>query len=105
MWVYSVIMFAAAAVLVFFGVLIYRGKTKLIQSYHQAKVSDKAAYGKAFGKSMLVIGAAPLFSGIIGLLGETRAIAVTAAAVLLVGIAAGVIILVKVQNKYNNGIF
>ena len=58
MLAYSIIMFLAGALVAGLGLAIYRGKTDLIHSYHQTKVTDPAAYGKAFGKAMFVIAAA-----------------------------------------------
>ena len=87
------------------GIAIYKGKTILIHSYHQQKVTDKAAYGKAFGKSLFVVAAAPLLSGIIGLFGESDIIAIAAVVTLITGIAVGIGFLVAVQKKYNKGIF
>ena len=55
MYVYSVIMILVAVLFAVVAIAIYRGKTELIHDYHQAKVKDKAAYGRAFGKAMAVI--------------------------------------------------
>ena len=66
MLIYSAIMFLAAALLLTFSIAIYRGRTDLIHFYHQTKVTDKAAYGKAFGKALLVVAAAPGLSRGIG---------------------------------------
>lgn len=105
MLVYSAIMFLIAALLVFVSAAIYKGKTDLIHAYHQTKVTDQAAYGKAFGKALLVIASAPLLSGIIGLFGDSGTIVVIAVAVLCVGIAIGVGCIVAVQRKHNQGVF
>ena len=102
MLLYSVILFAAAAAFMGVGIAIYKGNTSLIHDYHQTKVADKAAYGKAFGKALFVIAAALLLSGIIGLLDNW---AVLAVAVLLVGLCVGVGCIVAVQIKFNKGIF
>ena len=102
---YSIIMFLVAVLFVSLSAAIYKGRTDLIHSYHQTKVTDKAAYGKAFGKALLVVSAAPLFSGIIGLMGASDAVAMTAVAVLVVGISLGIICIVIVQRKYNKGVF
>ena len=98
---YSVIMFLVAALVGGMGIAIYRGNTDLIHDYHQTKVTDKTAYGKAFGKAMLVIAAALLTSGIIGLLCDS----VVAVAVLVVGLTIGIACIVAVQKKYNQGVF
>ena len=105
MILYSVIMFLAAAPMITISIAIYRGKTSLIHDYHQTKVTDKAAYGKAFGKTMLVISMALLLSGVIGLFGDTEIMATIALAVLFVGLFIGIAGIVAVQKKYNKGVF
>ena len=102
---YSIIMFSIAVIFILLSIAIYKGKTDLIHSYHQTKVTDKAAYGKAFGKALLVIAVAPLVSGIIGLLSVSHKVAMIAVAVLVVGICIGIGCIVAVQKKYNKGIF
>ena len=105
MLLYSIIMFLAAIPMIKISIAIYQGKTELIHDYHQTKVTDKAAYGKAFGKAMLVVSAALLLSGIIGLFSFTEAISMIAVAVLLIGLVIGIAWIVAVQIKYNKGVF
>ena len=105
MLLYSIIMFFLAAPLFGISLAIYRGKTGLIHSYHQTRVADKSAYGKAFGKAMFVISAALPLSGILGLAGDSSAFVMAALAVLLLGFLVGIACIIAVQKKYNNGIF
>ena len=105
MILYSIIMFLAAIPTGGISLAIYRGKTSLIHDYHQTKVTDQAAYGKAFGKAMSVISMALLLSGIIGLLGDSETVAMLAVAVLLIGLITGIACIIAVQKKYNQGIF
>ena len=105
MVLYSVIMFLAAVPMMKISIAIYQGKTGLIHDYHQTKVTDKAAYGKAFGKAMFVISISLLLSGIIGLFGASEAVAMIAVAVLFIGLFIGIAWIVAVQKKYNNGVF
>ena len=105
MLLYSVIMFLVSAVFTGVATAIYKGKTDLIHDYHQTKVADKTAYGKAFGKAMFVISVALFLSGIISLFGDTERIAMIAVAVLLVGLFTGIVWIVAVQKKYNKGCF
>ena len=105
MVLYSVIMFLAAVLMIKISIAIYQGKTNLIHDYHQTKVTDKAAYGKAFGKAMFVVSAALLLSGITGLFGASEVIATVAVAVLFIGLFIGIALIVAVQKKYNKGIF
>lgn len=105
MLAYSLIMFAAAVLFLGLAAAIYRGNTNLIHSYHQTniKVPDKKAYGKAFAKAMLTLPASLILSGAIALLGGTTSLALISVGVLLVGIIVSLIIITKVQNKFNGG--
>ena len=102
MLVYAIIMFLVAAAFAAMGIAIYIGKTDLIHDYHQTKVTDKSAYGKAFGKAMLVIATVLLLSGIIGLFENMIILAV---AILVIGLVIGIGSIVAVQRKYNKGVF
>ena len=105
MVLYSIIMFLAAVPMIKVSIAIYQGKTSLIHDYHQTKVTDKAAYGKAFGKAMFVVSISLLLSGIIGLFGVSEVIAMIAFAVLFIGLFIGIAWIVAVQKKYNKGVF
>ncbi len=105
MLLYSIIMFLAAVPMIKISIAIYKGKTDLIHDYHQTKVTDKAAYGKAFGKAMFVVSAALLLSGIIGLFGISDTMAMIAVAVLFIGLFIGITWIIAVQIKYNKGVF
>ena len=98
MLLYSIIMFLVATLFTVLGIAIYKGKTDLIHDYHQTKVTDKSAYGKAFGKAMLVIATVMLLSGIIGLFKNLLMLAV---AILIIGLVVGIGCIVAVQIKYN----
>ena len=99
---YSIIMFLVAVLFTVLGIAIYKGKTDLIHDYHQTKVTNKSAYGKAFGKAMLVIATVMLLSGIIGLFKNLLTLAV---AILIIGLVVGIGCIVAVQKKYNKGVF
>jgi len=102
MLVYSIIMFLVSALFTVLGIAIYKGKTDLIHDYHQTKVTDKSAYGKAFGKAMLLIATVMLLSGIIGLFKKLLILAVV---ILIIGFVFGIGCIVSVQKKYNKGVF
>ena len=105
MWEYAVIMCLVAALFLVLGVLIYRGRTDLIHDYHQKKVEDKAGYGRAMGKTILVFSASMAVSGGVALLGRTNAVGLLATAVLVVGMVIGIVGCYVVQKKYNGGLF
>ena len=54
---------------------------------------------------MFVVSMALLLSGIIGLFGDSDAIATLAVAVLFIGLLIGITGIILVQKKYNKGIF
>ena len=103
MVVYAIIMFLCAGVFGVLALTIGKGNTDMIHDYHQTKVQDKAAYGKAFGNAMAVIAGAMALSGAVSLFGEGAMGA--AVAVLLAGLAVGITAIVLVQKKYNGGVF
>lgn len=103
MILYATILLLTALLFSVMAVLIYKGKTELIHDYHQTKVTDKAAYGKAFGKALGVVAGTMALSGAVALLGQHwMGIAV---AVLLIGLLIGIVAIVRVQKKYNGGMF
>ena len=105
MLIYAIIMFAFSVLCIAISISIYKGNTNLIHDYHQTKVTDKKAYGKAFGRALLILGVTALVSGVISLIGDSGEIAVTAVAVLAIGFSVGLICICAVQRKYNGGIF
>ena len=72
MLIYSLIMLPVSVLFMVLSLSIYKGNTNLIHDYHQTKVTDPKAYGKAFGKALTVVGLAPLLSGLIGFLGDSK---------------------------------
>lgn len=100
---YAIIMIVTGIMFAVVAVLIYKGKTELIHDYHQTKVTDKTGYGKAFGMAIAVMATAMTLSGAISLFGE-RAMWL-AVALLIVGLLTGIIAIIRVQKKYNGGIF
>lgn len=104
---YSVLMFIIAVLFFGLAVAIYRGNTNLIHSYHQTHVKerDQKDYGKSFSKGLFVLSISLIFSGIIALFGTTTPVVMISISVLLIGMMIGFIILVKVQKKFNGGMF
>ena len=99
----AVILFAAALLFAVMALRISRGKTELIHDYHRTRVTDKAGYGKAFGRALWVIAIAMALAGGIAQAGEKAVWA--AIAVLFLGLAVGIAAIFRVQKKYNGGVF
>lgn len=105
MIVYSIIMFVVAIAFVVFAILISKGNTNLINCYHEDRVKDKHAYCKKFSQSLWLLAATLVASGVVGLLGETDTVALSAISVLIVGMICGLSRLFYVQKKYGGGVF
>ena len=107
MMTYSIIMFAVAVVFLVFGIMIYKGNTQLIHVYHQSRIkeTDKKAYGKAFSKGIFAIVLTLFLSGLIALLGRSSTVVVVSVAILLIGLIFSFVILIKIQKKFNGGVF
>ena len=103
---YAIIMFLAAVLLFAVGAAIYRGRIDLIHDYHQDQVKEeeKPAYGRAMAKGLFVMAAGMLLSGVIALFDESKAYVMAGTGVLFACIIVSIIILVKVQKKYNGKI-
>ena len=105
MLVYAIILFITALLFMGLSIAIYKGNTNLIHDYHQTKVTDGAAYGKAFGKALSIMAITMFASGAIGLIGDSDVIGFVAVAVLIIGFVIGLACILAVQKKYNNGLF
>lgn len=105
MAVFSIILFAAAAVFLALGIAVHRGHTQLIHDYHQTNVreSDRQIYGRAFAKGLFSLCATLFISGALALLSKNGFVA--AMLILAVGLVASAIVLFRVQKKYNRGLF
>ena len=105
MIVYSVLLFAIAALFVGIAVSIYRGNINLIHSYHQkhVKEADQRDYGKSFSKGLFVLAASLIFSGAVALFGETVPVVMTSIGILLVGMIIAFVVIARVQKKFNGG--
>ncbi len=104
---YSIILLVVALLFLAVGIAIYRGKSKLIHDYHQENIkeSEKPGYCRAFAKGMFVLAATLLISGIIPLVGKEGSFFIASFILLVSGIIVSIIIFIKVQKKYNGGLF
>lgn len=107
MLAYSLLMFAIGLLFIGLGLSIRRGNTKLIHDYHQKRVPEerRLEYARAFSVGMLTMAAGMILSGVLGLFG-TEGPAMTASLLsLFAGLILGIVILGRVQKKYNGGFF
>ena len=107
MLIYTIITLAISIPFVWLGIRINRGDLYLIHDYHQKKVKEeeKTAYGKAFSKGMFGMAASMILSGVVAMFGESKSFMLSSLAVLFFGFAISIAVLLRVQKKYNNGLF
>lgn len=99
-----VIEFLVALMLFVCGIVIFTGNISILHSYHRKNVTDVKGYGKAMGLALLIMGVAPLVSGVIHLIdinAPTYLVPVVFSVIFIVGIA----LVVRAQYKYNGSIF
>ena len=101
MSIFSIILFLTSLMFIILGISIYKGHVELIHSYHQENVTDKVGYGKAMGKALIVFSIPMLISGVIALFIESAIPTI----ILIVGMVVGFIPIIKVQQKFNGGMF
>ena len=107
MLIYTIITLAISIPFVWLGIRINRGDLNLIHDYHQKKVKEeeKATYGKAFSKGMFGMAASMIVSGVVTLFGESKSVMIASLVVLFLGFAISIAVLLRVQKKYNGGVF
>ncbi len=107
MLVYAVILLVAGALFFGTGVSIHRGNTGLIHDYHRTNVkeSERRDYGRAFAGGMIVLAGSLFLSGATAFFGESKAVFTTSLCILGAGLILSIWIFVRVQKKYNGGLF
>ena len=104
---YAIIMFLSAALFFVLSAAIYRGKTNLINSYHQenVKAEDRLKYGRAFARGLFLLAMSLLLSGAIPLFVRSSAGTKGSLVILFGGILIALFMIVRTQKKFNGGIF
>ncbi len=101
----AILYLALAAIFIVVGILIFRGNTDLIHNYHQKNVKDFDRYGKAMGKGVIGIGVFFLIGGIVSLAFKCEGGTVAGIIIVLSGFVLSLIYILRVQKKYNGGLF
>ncbi len=88
------------------GFAVYKGNIGLIHSYHYKNVTDKEGYTKAMGKIIMIMPVFVFAGQAINLFSDAHpTIEYIGSSVTLFGVTVCMILLFKVQIKYNGGIF
>lgn len=90
------------------GIINMAGNISSLHWYHRKNVTEENVkpFGRMVGLGTLIIGVAvALYGGVLALFAENEAAVLISTALLLVGIAVGMIITFRAMFKYNGGIF
>lgn len=105
--IYVIILFITSIFLFVLSALIKQGNTRLIHDYHQTRVREdqRMNYAKDFSKGVLGIGVSLFASAALYLLNESHFMIEFSVGVMVIGMIISTILLIRVQKKYNGGIF
>ncbi len=98
MTLFSIILLLTGIALTVIGILLYKGRTSLVHSYHRAYVRDHAGYGKAMGVASLAL-AAFLLAGVVASLLWSYAEGMAAVAA---GFLVYAVLVIRAQRRYNS---
>jgi len=101
----AIVFLAVGLLFLVLAYLLYRGKTDLIHSYHQTRVKDKKAYGRAYAKAMGVMAFSMLTGGVLSFFVGEGAMSALIPAIVSAGLVIGLVMIVIIQKKYNQGLF
>lgn len=92
------------------GIVNMTGNISSLHSYHRHRVTeaDRKPFGKLVGLGTLICGLSVVLYGVIAFLGETfqsDLLVLIGVAILLIGLAVGIVISLYAIQKYNKGIF
>ena len=102
MLVYSILLFAAAALFFAAGLRMRKRGSRMIHDYHQTEVrqTDEKAYGKAFERALYVIALSDAAAGTAALCGRTKTALAVSIAILGAGHLISLVMMGRAQKKY-----
>ena len=98
---FALILFAVSIPFIGIGIALLRGKADLIMEHHQTRVTDKAAYAKAFSVPMFIIAGSMVMAGLFAL----PDMAAWSMGAFLCGLTVAIVWIICVQVKYDRGLF
>ena len=101
MLIFALILFAVSVPFMGIGIALLRGKADLIMEHHQTRVTDKAAYAKAFSVPMFIIAGSMVMAGLFAL----PDMAAWSMGAFLCGLTVAIVWIICVQVKYDRGLF
>ncbi len=88
------------------GIAVYKGNLGVLHSYHYSRVIDKSSYGKSLGKALMIFGMIFVLTGLIEIFSSLHTVVEALSTIILLSSSVVfVIVALKIQVKYNGGIF
>lgn len=100
MFVFSIIVFVVATILLIFSLIISSGKINLINAFHLENVSDKQGYSDGIVLGLLMGSIVIYISGILALFSYSLAIEIISIVMLFIGIIGMFIVFIISSKKY-----
>lgn len=102
--------FLVGVICILLGISNMKGNISSLHSYHRSRVSeeDRIPFGRQVGLGTILIGCAIIvFSALVAVtdLTDNETFTLIGTAILLAGLAVGLIISLRAMIKYNHGIF
>ena len=102
--------FLVGLLCIFLGLSNRKGNISSLHSYHRSRVSeeDRIPFGQQVGLGTILIGCAIILFSVLSAIAlyiENQSLLLVGTAILIAGLAAGLIISFRAMIKYNKGIF
>ena len=105
MILYAILLTVFGVLMIIGGLRIYFTGVEYIYDYYTADVTDPAAYGCANGLALLLFALPTLICGVLQLLIQTNLMVYISIAVLVVALFVSFYFFLRIQKKYNGGMF
>lgn len=98
------------AIIIVIGIVNMKGDIRSLHKYHRSRVAPEniKAYGRLIGLGTVLNGVGCVLFGIFNLIGTLNSVnflSVVGSVLMILGITAGLVIIIVAMLKYNKGVF
>ena len=105
MILYAILLVFFGAMMIIGGLRVYFTGIEYIYDYYTADVTDTAAYGRANGLALMIFALPTLICGVLQLILRTNLMVYISLAVLVIALFVSFYFFLRIQKKYNGGMF